>query len=146
MPRWRDLRRPNTPVTVTNNAIRLNAATRGGGVAILQEDLQPSTGTRRSSFPQQHDHPERGELHRQCTGQTNSAPGSGGGLWTYTETDNLQITGNTISSNVANSAGGGLSIGRVAKNFQLLNNTLQANVAASTTDAYGGCIRLRGET
>ncbi|HZT06015.1 MAG TPA: hypothetical protein VFC51_03225 [Chloroflexota bacterium] len=128
----------NTKATIQNNAIRLNAAARGGGVALNgNNDSSRITG---NTFEN-----NIAICNTECS-PSGSMVREGGAIWVIIDTDNLLISGNTFTSNVAHGSGGALAVGRNNQNLQFNSNTCQSNVAAQGADGggAGGCVKLSG--
>ncbi|HZT05492.1 MAG TPA: right-handed parallel beta-helix repeat-containing protein, partial [Chloroflexota bacterium] len=129
-----------TPVVIRNNAIRLNSASRGGGIALLEDNdgSQIANNTFENNVAMY-----TGSC---CIPTSGSMAQEGGALWVLTDVDNLLISGNTFTSNSSNSSGGAIAIGWTNKNLTMSGNTCQSNVSINgqSEGGRGGCVKVSG--
>src|SRR5581483_9097690 len=128
----------NTPVVIQNNAIRLNSASRGGGVALLsQNDNSQITN---NVFENNIAESSVG------IGSDGSMALEGGAIWVFSNSQNLVISGNRLTSNAARGPGGAVAVGRANANALISGNTCQSSVGGPGVrgDGEGGCVKVTG--
>lgn len=122
----------NTRVTIQNNEIRLNAAARGGGIALIENN----DGSLIKNNVIQNN---LASCTIECA-EDGGAVSAGGAIFAFSNVDNLEISNNYLDDNVAINAGGAVLIGWDADDLKFLANSCVANLAG----AKGGCLHIVG--